>query len=386
MESKQKKDNDAGSWVLIVFLFAINAWPVALVLLLIKLFGSDEKKTTAMPQASGSQPTQTASAARPAKAKKAAKKVVKSPLVRDSTAKRLTVFGAFLAVIGAWMALNGPIDALFWAGADWNGFYLWELLQYLAVSAGGVAMLCSGRSMARALKRYGRYLSIFGDQDAMSVRQLADTLGYAPRRVEKDLQKMIDKGYFGGRAYLNVELGYIFRSGQAQADATAQAEKAKQTADVPEETEQGYSGILRDIRRVNDRIADPVLSAKIDRLEAVVAKIFKAVEEDPKKRVRINTLLDYYLPTTQKLLNAYAEFEGTGVDGENLRQAKGRIESTMDAIVAGFEHQLDELYRADVLDVDSDIRVMETMLRRDTASAERDFELGTAAQAEEAGG
>ena len=148
---------------------------------------------------------------------------------------------------------------------------------------------------------------------------------------------------------------------------------------------EGYSGILRNIRQANDRIADPVLSAKIDRLEDITAKIFRAVEEDPKKRSRIDTFLNYYLPTTQKLLDSYAEFEAAGVEGENLRQAKSRIESTMDAIVKGFEHQLDELYKADAMDVDSDIRVMETMLHRDTASAERDFGLGgtAAAQAEE---
>lgn len=56
----------------------------------------------------------------------------------------------------------------------------------------------------------------------------------------------------------------------------------------------------------------------------------------------------------------------------------------MDSIVAGFEHQLDELYRADAMDVDSDIRVMETMLGRDTASVEKDFGLGSAAAKETA--
>ena len=141
--------------------------------------------------------------------------------------------------------------------------------------------------------------------------------------------------------------------------------------DLP--AEKGYSGILRNIRRANDRIADPILSAKIDRLEEITARIFRAVEEDPQKRPRIDTFLNYYLPTTQKLLDSYAEFEAAGVEGENLSQAKQRIENTMDAIVRGFEHQLDELYKADALDVDSDIRVMESMLRRDTASVEQDF-------------
>ncbi|MCI8819321.1 MAG: hypothetical protein HFG04_09300, partial [Oscillibacter sp.] len=48
-----------------------------------------------------------------------------------------------------------------------------------------------------------------------------------------------------------------------------------------------------------------------------------------------------------------------------------------------FEHQLDELYQADAMDVDSDIRVMEHMLRRDTGSAEEDFGLGGSAVQQE---
>ena len=78
---------------------------------------------------------------------------------------------------------------------------------------------------------------------------------------------------------------------------------------------------------------------------------------------------------TTKLLENYASFEEAGVSGENLSQAKAKIEKTMDSIVAGFEHQLDELYRTDAMDIDSDIRVMETMLRRDTASVADDFGL-----------
>ena len=94
--------------------------------------------------------------------------------------------------------------------------------------------------------------------------------------------------------------------------------------------------------------------------------------------------MNYYLPTTQKLLDSYAEFESAGVEGENLRQAKENIRKTMENIVEGFAHQLDALYKTDAMDVDSDIRVMETMLRRDTASVEKDFGLGgTAVQHKE---
>ena len=83
----------------------------------------------------------------------------------------------------------------------------------------------------------------------------------------------------------------------------------------------------------------------------------------------------YYMPTTQKLLDSYAEFEEADIQGANVDAAKAKIEKTMDDIVRGFERQLDELYRSDAMDIDSDIRVMETMLRRDHGTVADDFGL-----------
>ena len=378
---RKKKDNDIGSWALIVILFALGIWPVALFLLFAKLFGSDEKQRQEAPPPLRAEPVVKEHSAQAGKAKKAVGKVTKSPTTKKSNARVLKIVGAIVAAVGI-IAAAEPLGMLPYS-YDWLGIWLEDFLAGLAIAVGGGAMFFSGISMDRQLKRYAKYLAVMGDREAMPVEELARTLGYPERRVEKDLQKMIEKGYFGGKAYLNVELGYLFRSGQADAEWKRRQQEA-QAAPTPKEAEEGYSGILRNIRRVNDEIADPILSAKIDRLEEITAKIFRAVEEDPKKRGKIDTFLNYYLPTTQKLLDSYAQFEAAGVEGENLQQAKSRIESTMDSIIKGFEHQLDELYKADVLDVDSDIRVMETMLRRDTATVEKDFGLGgTAVQREE---
>ena len=51
--------------------------------------------------------------------------------------------------------------------------------------------------------------------------------------------------------------------------------------------------------------------------------------------------------------------------------------------MAGFERQLDQLYQSDAMDVDSDIRVMEQMLRRDGGSVAEDFGMGAALQQEQ---
>ncbi len=393
MAYDKKKDDGWFSWALIIFLFMTEALaPLGLLLLLIKIFGKDKRQTTKLPpqqkpievrqSGTAAPPPGRTGAAQPVRtgtppanrARTAMQKAMKSPVPKKANAVLLKIGGAIL-LLGGIITTGAALDDAIWSFAGGNlaanmGWWLPELLQALAIACGGGVLLGAGVSMGRGLKRYAKYLSVMGDRDAMPVDELARTLGYPERRVEKDLQKMIDKGYFGGKAYLNVEYGCLFRSDEAAERFRRRVAAETQT---PKEVEEGYSGILRNIRRANDAIADPVLSAKIDRLEEIAGKIFKAVEEDPQKRGKIDTFLNYYLPTTQKLLDSYAEFEAAGVEGENLRQAKQRIETTMDSIVSGFEHQLDELYKTDVLDVDSDIRVMETMLRWDTASAEKDF-------------
>lgn len=383
MSAKRQKDEGWISWGLIVLLFIFGLSPLALVLLFLKLFGvgSGEKKQQAAPpplqETTGQRTSERVGrqASQPNRAQKTVHQVMKAPSQKKSTARTLMIVGAILAAVGL-VACAEPVEMIAWSKDFF--LYLEDLLSALAMLVGGGAMLGSGLAMNRSMKRYAQYLAVMGDRPAMSVEELARVTGFSQRRVTKDLQAMISKGFFGGKAYLNRELGYFFRSSQADEDWQRRQEEAEEAAAPPKEAEEGYSGILRNIRRANDRIADPVLSAKIDRLEEVTAKIFQAVEADPKKRSSIDTFLNYYLPTTQKLLDSYAEFEATGVEGANLGQAKDRIEKTMDSIVAGFEHQLDELYKMDAMNVDSDIRVMETMLRRDTASAEKDFGLGTA--------
>ena len=383
MSAKRQKDEGWISWGLIVLLFIFGLSPLALVLLFLKLFGvgSGEKKRQAAPpplqETTGQRTSERVGrqASQPNRAQKTVHQVMKAPSQKKSTARTLMIVGAILAAVGL-VACAEPVEMIAWSKDFF--LYLEDLLSALAMLVGGGAMLGCGLGMNRSMKRYAQYLAVMGDRPAMSVEELARVTGFSQRRVTKDLQAMISKGYFGGKAYLNRELGYFFRSSQADEDWQRRQEEAEEASVPPKEAEEGYSGILRNIRRANDRIADPALSAKIDRLEEVTAKIFQAVEADPRKRSSIDTFLNYYLPTTQKLLDSYAEFEATGVEGANLGQAKDRIEKTMDSIVAGFEHQLDELYKMDAMNVDSDIRVMETMLRRDTATVEKDFGLGTA--------
>ena len=223
-----------------------------------------------------------------------------------------------------------------------------------------------------------------GARKAVSIAELASAADVRMARAERDLELMVEKGLWGPQAYVDNGQDMLFLTAEAAREyhemRNVRAKPAPESKAAPApETESDNAFRISAIRRANDRIDDADLSAKIDRLEQVTGRIFRFIEANPASADKANTFLNYYLPTTQKLLDSYADFEEAGISGENLDKAKERIEQTMDSIIAGFEHQLDELYRETAMDIDSDIRVMETMLRRDTASVADDFGLGGSA-------
>ena len=132
---------------------------------------------------------------------------------------------------------------------------------------------------------------------------------------------------------------------------------------------------ISEMKRLNTSIKDEKISADIDRLEDLSAKIFAQVKSDPSKLPQIRKFMDYYLPTSLKLLQTYAELESQGVEGENITESKRRIEQTMDTLVKAFENQLDRLFASDALDVSTDIDVMQNMLRADGLTDDAPFKL-----------
>ena len=380
-----KKDSDIGSWIFIAVMFTV-AWPIGLILLLIKLSESGNKKKNSRRTTgqSGQRTSQRVTAASPQaeKARSAVEQVTRTPDYTDKGTKTMKIIGAILGILGCVALFSAVGDNLSYAYHYNEWWYFARQLFYpLGMLAGGASLLLGSGAMKRRQRRFATYLRTAGQKPAVPLDYLARAANVSRRRVEKDVNLMLEKGLWGDEAYIDLGSGMLFRS---QAAATAYFDKARQMQQPEEpavqpQAAEGYAGVLRQIRELNDRIADEALSAKIDRIEQVSGRIFKAIEDDPAKKDAAGTFLNYYLPTTLKLLENYADFEEAGVSGENLSQAKSRIEATMDSIVAGFEHQLDELYRTDAMDIDSDIRVMETMLRRDTASVADDFGLGGAA-------
>ncbi|MBO7385976.1 MAG: 5-bromo-4-chloroindolyl phosphate hydrolysis family protein [Clostridia bacterium] len=148
---------------------------------------------------------------------------------------------------------------------------------------------------------------------------------------------------------------------------------ARYTSQRTEEAPGGmsaYDRILQSIRDLNDQIPDTVMTQMIHRLESLTATIFHLVEQKPERTKDIQPFMEYYLPTTLRLLSQYAQLERQGdVRGENITTAKRRIEGIMDKVVEGYETQLDRLFKSDAIDITNDIKVLEKMMRMDGLSS-----------------
>lgn len=120
---------------------------------------------------------------------------------------------------------------------------------------------------------------------------------------------------------------------------------------------------ISEMRRLDDAIVDEKLSEQIVHLEQVTDKIVAYIVEHPEKKNLVNKFFSYYLPTTLKLLNAYDRMDDAGISGTNIDGTKDKVEEMMDTALKAFDKQLDALFADEALDVTTDIKVMENMLK-----------------------
>ncbi len=233
--------------------------------------------------------------------------------------------------------------------------------------AGGLGMLFSGIGRNRRSERYLNYLAYIGANREVSLAPMAAAFDVSVGKLCKDLRRMLAKGILP-TGYLDLAEGKLFLT-----EMGYHAPEPKREA-PPEETAQQAAAreddILREIRQVNDEIPDAAMSAKIDRIEEITGKILNYQKSHPNKEGQLRTFLNYYLPTTLKILRAYAQLDAQGIEGENISAAKKRIEDMMDQVVSGFEKQLDKLFQDDAMDITSDVEVLENMLKKDGLSDE----------------
>ena len=166
------------------------------------------------------------------------------------------------------------------------------------------------------------------------------------------------------------------QAARPEPDRQEPPKEAEKTEKIPPELQsvihQGNTSIAK-IRQLNDEIPDERMSAQIDLIERLTAQIFDCVKEHPEKLKQIRQFLNYYLPTTIKLMEQYVTLQNQSVKTENIEEGMQRIEGLLDKVIVAFQRQLDSLFETDVVDITADICVMEQMMASEGLTRKTDF-------------
>ncbi len=132
---------------------------------------------------------------------------------------------------------------------------------------------------------------------------------------------------------------------------------------------------LSEMGRLYMSIKDPEVRKKINEIMRITDKIVQDAIADPSDLPQIKKFLNYYLPTTIKLLNAYDRMSAQGIEGETLDKSMTSINEMLDAVIVAYKKRLDSLFENQALDIETDIQVMNTMLAREGLSGTKDFDI-----------
>ena len=132
---------------------------------------------------------------------------------------------------------------------------------------------------------------------------------------------------------------------------------------------------LSEMGRIYMSVQDVEVRKKINELMRITDKITQDAIHDPSDIPQIKKFMNYYLPTTIKLLNAYDRMSAQGIEGENLDKSMKSINEMLDQAIEAYKKRLDSLFENQALDIETDIEVMNQMLAREGLTGGKDFEL-----------
>lgn len=381
MSNRSRQSGRSGDpvyWAIAIGLLITGfAAPVGIIMIVLKLLGGKKRgrhpyyvnreegayvgaRTTTASNFSGSSPGEQASRSAPG----APVTRPSSPLAQLSkSGKTLTRVGAIISAVLAFIIIASLSDASYWLLNGEPTRFLQdalEMLPFLCGLGGGLGCLWAGLRKQKQAARYRSYLAMIATHSSVSISALASAAGSSPKQVREDLEDMLEDGFFPG-GFLDLGEDRLVVSGDGLEDTppTAKPESAPQEAE---------DAILAEIRAVNDAVDNEKLSAQINHIGVITAKILDYQRSHPEKSPQLHSFLSYYLPTTLKILRAYGQLEDQEVSGENITAAMNRIEGMMDKVVEGFEKQLDQLFQGDTMDITADVEVLERMLAKDGLS------------------
>ena len=291
----------------------------------------------------------------------------------------LAISGGILA---SGMGLGTLVLSIFGATGHMSSLVLGGTCFLAAGALVGVGLLTGGIKKLGKLERFQKYIGTLGDHTYCNFDQLSAAVGKPVKFVKKDIRKMIDNGWFR-QGHIDEQETCLITSNETyqqytqtikaledkkQEEERIQAEQKRNRENISPEVQEVLdkgNEFLDKIHKSNDAIPGVEISAKISRMELIVEKIFERAQKHPEIIPDLKKMMNYYLPMTVKLLDAYEEMDKMPAQGENIQSSKKEIEDTLDTLNQAFEKLLDSVFQDTAWDVSSDISVLHTLLAQE---------------------
>ena len=286
-------------------------------------------------------------------------------------------FGWFFGVIFGITLLSGGVTASVSSIVVWSAF--------MGLSVFGIF---AGQLKINNINNAKRYYNYIKDREYIDIAELARMTGESVGNVTKNLEAILKQGIFpdahfdasrstlilNNRAYRNyIEIEEQRRQLEvSEKIADSELKDSDAAASLTDEQKAEWISLIsegedyiRKLRKLNDDIPGEIISQKLDNLEKLLKEIFARVKVKPEESSQMKKFMEYYLPTTVKLVDKYKEFDKISFPSNEIINAKTEIENTLDTINQAFIEMLNNLFKNDVYDASSDAQVLTTMLAKE---------------------
>ena len=259
---------------------------------------------------------------------------------------------------------------------------------------GGIFFIFFGMVKKRRhlFERFLQYGAVVGIRERIPMEELAQARRGNVNGTREEISRILSRGYFGEGAYIDLKEDCLvvplpeinpntYRKAAVKEDIREEQEAGagEQPAEAAVDRKSAYIGeldrILAEFDAINDQIRDQGVKCRINRIGQLTEGIFQAVIDKPDRESDVRKFMNYYLPTTLKLLKSYELLEDQSVQGENIAASREKIENVLNMMIGAYEKQLDRLFSDDALDIATEIDVLETMMSGDGLSEKKGITL-----------
>lgn len=283
------------------------------------------------------------------------------------------------AMVISFLFAFSMLIVLFFDGFSYDFFKNLFLTALFSIS--GFFTFKKSQQLDMISKDYTRFLRELGHNTVIPIRDLASSVQKSEEDTIKELMYMMNKGYFkqarivenDSLFLLDIPTFKLYKNQKNQMPNLSHEENKKIAQDTSTKTNKDKAEEIikissKEITSINlsiSRIKNRNFLEKVIEIKKTIENITNIIKRYPEKAYVLDKFIEYYLPTTVKLIDAYTEYEIMESNDSKIKNSLAEIESSIEIINEAFEKIQLELMEDRTMDIKTDIDTMKILLNQE---------------------